>query len=681
MFMKLKNLAAAMFLAAGTAGALAAPRESFDCVAINGGPMIGTGNLGTGNSFVNFTATGGYNVKSLRLVGNVASWGGGTYGSETRMQVMSPGGTLVVFGPFSPLASTPPGPVAFDATVNIADQPAAGTWSVEPYETFNDAGDDATYDQVSVTLDDAIYVAPPPAFTDLGDRSTTGSTFNRTVTLTAPSNIQWFKIKLPTVTASEGWVDIWTTPTANPTPATDLTDTEIGLYKVDGSGATALWNDDDSGPGFWSMLSFGSTTSRGLSTFPGQADGLARQGQNGELTNGFYFVAVGRYNVTFGGTGFNVSSNATGTQTTTNLNFDISPPGTPIAPTATGAVSNTMAPPGESVVYTVTVTPGSNPASTGLSVHGNLTAVGGGSNVLFHDDGLNGDAGAGDLVYSYSYTIPSGASDGIYAIPVSVTDAQGRNGSASISGRVFVPVDLGQIGAGAGGSEVVTTHDAAVAGTGDIRWFRFSIGADVLQSSTNYLDIDTEPSAPDGTPTVGSINDTEIGAYALDGTLIADDDDSGSDYHSQLSFGDNANLRPAIGTGLAPDGRDGDLMTGSYYLAAGIYNVAFGASNLNVTGTGAAVGTFQVNFRTNIPGGGTGNLCGAADVGGVGGVAGADNHLDNNDFVVFIDLFFGHSPLADQGSTGGVAGSDSVWDNNDFVVFIDNFFTAPASCR
>ena len=50
--------------------------------------------------------------------------------------------------------------------------------------------------------------------------------------------------------------------------------------------------------------------------------------------------------------------------------------------------------------------------------------------------------------------------------------------------------------------------------------------------------------------------------------------------------------------------------------------------------------------------GGRGNVCGAADVGGVGGVQGADNHLDNNDFVVFIDLFFGHSPLADQGDQG-----------------------------
>jgi hypothetical protein len=49
--------------------------------------------------------------------------------------------------------------------------------------------------------------------------------------------------------------------------------------------------------------------------------------------------------------------------------------------------------------------------------------------------------------------------------------------------------------------------------------------------------------------------------------------------------------------------------------------------------------------------------------------------LDNNDFIVFIDLFFRQSVLADVGVQGGTAGSDGVWDNNDFVVFINFFFS------
>ncbi|HYD01041.1 MAG TPA: GC-type dockerin domain-anchored protein [Phycisphaerales bacterium] len=66
--------------------------------------------------------------------------------------------------------------------------------------------------------------------------------------------------------------------------------------------------------------------------------------------------------------------------------------------------------------------------------------------------------------------------------------------------------------------------------------------------------------------------------------------------------------------------------------------------------------------------------CGPADVGSVGGVPGADHILDNNDFIVFVDLFFAHSPSADRGSTGGQPGADGAWDNNDFIVFIDQFF-------
>ena len=66
--------------------------------------------------------------------------------------------------------------------------------------------------------------------------------------------------------------------------------------------------------------------------------------------------------------------------------------------------------------------------------------------------------------------------------------------------------------------------------------------------------------------------------------------------------------------------------------------------------------------------------CGPADLGGIGGEPGFDGALDNNDFVVFIDMFFAQSPLADMGSVGGIPGADNAWNNNDFVVFVDRFF-------
>lgn len=63
-----------------------------------------------------------------------------------------------------------------------------------------------------------------------------------------------------------------------------------------------------------------------------------------------------------------------------------------------------------------------------------------------------------------------------------------------------------------------------------------------------------------------------------------------------------------------------------------------------------------------------------ADVGSVGGVAGGDGLLDNNDFVAFIDDFFSQLAVADRGGAGGVAQPDGMFDTNDFVVFIDQFF-------
>ncbi|MDP1662758.1 MAG: PA14 domain-containing protein [Phycisphaerales bacterium] len=66
--------------------------------------------------------------------------------------------------------------------------------------------------------------------------------------------------------------------------------------------------------------------------------------------------------------------------------------------------------------------------------------------------------------------------------------------------------------------------------------------------------------------------------------------------------------------------------------------------------------------------------CNSADLGRQGGVNGPDGLLDNNDFIVFINYFFGQNPLADVGVQGGVAGSDGVYDNNDFVAYINAFF-------
>jgi hypothetical protein len=63
-----------------------------------------------------------------------------------------------------------------------------------------------------------------------------------------------------------------------------------------------------------------------------------------------------------------------------------------------------------------------------------------------------------------------------------------------------------------------------------------------------------------------------------------------------------------------------------------------------------------------------------ADLASQGGIPGPDGHLDNNDFIVFINDFFAHHAAADLGVQGGAWGHDGLFDNNDFVSFINLFF-------
>lgn len=95
--------------------------------------------------------------------------------------------------------------------------------------------------------------------------------------------------------------------------------------------------------------------------------------------------------------------------------------------------------PGELVLFTVTVTPATGPPSTGITVNGNLTSIGGANPQAFFDDGTNGDETPGDNVFSFIATVPVGSSSGIRSIPISVSDAQARNASTTITFSVTAP--------------------------------------------------------------------------------------------------------------------------------------------------------------------------------------------------------------------------------------------------
>jgi hypothetical protein len=86
-----------------------------------------------------------------------------------------------------------------------------------------------------------------------------------------------------------------------------------------------------------------------------------------------------------------------------------------------------------STVLTVRVVPGANPPSTGVEVVGDLSTIGGLTAQPFHDDGLNGDAFAGDGVFSFRAVVPAAADAGPRSFPVTVRDAQGRSANGAIA--------------------------------------------------------------------------------------------------------------------------------------------------------------------------------------------------------------------------------------------------------
>jgi hypothetical protein len=112
----------------------------------------------------------------------------------------------------------------------------------------------------------------------------------------------------------------------------------------------------------------------------------------------------------------------------------------PTDPGGMGAAAPASLFAGESSLLTVAVTPGDNPPSTGLNVSGDLTAIGGSAAQSFFDDASNGDAVAGDNVFSFLAAVDAATTAGAKTLPFSIGDAEGRSGSGTISLTVQPPL-------------------------------------------------------------------------------------------------------------------------------------------------------------------------------------------------------------------------------------------------
>lgn len=133
----------------------------------------------------------------------------------------------------------------------------------------------------------------------------------------------------------------------------------------------------------------------------------------------------------------------------------------PTDPVGSGSASPASLADGDTTLLTVTVTPGRNPDSTGLTVVGDLSAIGGNASQAFRDDGLQGDAAAGDNVFSVEAVVDA-ASPGAVSLPFTVADAQARSASGNIGLSVVAEVRISDIqGTGTGsplgvGTQVLT---------------------------------------------------------------------------------------------------------------------------------------------------------------------------------------------------------------------------------
>jgi len=216
----------------------------------------------------------------------------------------------------------------------------------------------------------------------------------------------------------------------------------------------------NAGPDF--LTSFASDADNsGFANAPGATVSVSNKTLNVAVANGANIFLVWNYSVNTGSTSTNAPALAID-------NVSILGVGGAVAsnPSGVGNANPNSVLPGESSTLTVAVTPGTNPSSTGLTVTGDLSAIGGSANQQFFDDGLSGgDTAAGDNVFTHTAVVVSLTSPGAKSLPFSISDAQARTGSGSISLTVQQPpppVDhlvISQLYGGGGNSSATFTND------------------------------------------------------------------------------------------------------------------------------------------------------------------------------------------------------------------------------
>ncbi len=131
------------------------------------------------------------------------------------------------------------------------------------------------------------------------------------------------------------------------------------------------------------------------------------------------------------------------------------------------------------------------------------------------------------------------------------------------------------------------TNSGSVAGAG-VAWYEVCLVSGAEDGLLQFFDADTE----------GSAADVSLAIFNSEGQIVAFDADSGSATNAQLSFG--VGRRAAVGDGLQYDGRHGQLVGGTYYLAVAPAGSTFGDGY--TVNSGPVGGAYTLNFATNVNG-------------------------------------------------------------------------------
>ncbi|MBY0307920.1 MAG: hypothetical protein K2Q09_04180, partial [Phycisphaerales bacterium] len=653
-------------LVAGTCScAVAAPQESVSFTSVASRNLMNA----PGNEVRTATFTGAYTVQQLTVSGLLTDPAGtGTYTRESAILVTPPSGSPFIIQPYGGDDTQLGQPVpAGSFSFPITPVAAAGNWSFQFFEYWDDTADDApnaVWSNVTITLDDA-----PPAVPAPYNPSVSRTLTNVAVTAT-PTTDTW------TVPAGTSAVDtiairalgvgtsantganinaspLWrvrvriTAPGRNPVVVSPFRNTGAG--QVSASAATgeafvAIPGGIMNNPaGAWTIEVFdelGTSASflRNLSVSlalaaPPSATPFPALTPDTWVSASGSFTGPGQvrwYALTVPAT---VSA-------PTNSALDLDMLGTSLTPENDASFALYSAN-GARLGATFNTGPGFLPQLS----FGKGTRPGGGGDALPFDGADSTISPAGTTATNLRPTLTpgtyylavvngdTGTAYGAALFNVTPT-TESNTGTFTVRARYQpavtpVPPEAIDLGTLSGNQTLTATIDNDTY----FVWYRFSIPQAADDSTGHYVDIDTA-----NTPE--PLNDTNLALYTSAGNLVSLNDDIAPGWgaanptggNSAMSFGAGSPSRDYSGVNAnmpAGDGRDGPLPAGNYYLQVSPCCAGYGDNNfwvINDYVTNPDAGSITVRINSDF-----GSACGPADLGSAGGVGGSDNQLNNND--------------------------------------------------